>query len=157
MTRNKIKYVLVLMLILSVSIFAGNKNLEEKYKTIEDNLLVGLQTDNLGLKVSAAYFLGEMKSERAVIPLMKMLKGNTTEEEKLIAALSLAKIKSEKGMFAVKQRIKFDDSKRVQRLCDIFYNNYLFENIEGNVIVEPFDFADLNIEYRGIKLSQFVK
>ena len=157
MTRNKIKYVLVLMLILSVSIFAGNKNLEEKYKTIEDNLLVGLQTDNLGLKVSAAYFLGEMKSERAVIPLMKMLKGNTTEEEKLIAALSLAKIKSEKGMFAVKQRIKFDDSKRVQRLCDIFYKNYLFENIEGNVIVEPFDIADLNIEYRGIKLSQFVK
>lgn len=157
MTRNKIKYVLVLMLILSVSIFAGNKNLEEKYKTIEDNLLVGLKTDNLGLKVSAAYFLGEMKSERAVIPLMKMLKGNTTEEEKLIAALSLAKIKSEKGMFAVKQRIKFDDSKRVQRLCDIFYKNYLFENIEGNVIVEPFDFADLNIEYRGIKLSQFVK
>jgi HEAT repeat protein len=157
MTRNKIKYVLVLMLILSVSIFAGNKNLEEKYKTIEDNLLVGLQTDNLGLKVSAAYFLGEMKSEHAVIPLMKMLKGNTTEEEKLIAALSLAKIKSEKGMFAVKQRIIFDDSKRVQRLCDIFYKNYLFENIEGTVIVEPFNIADLNIEYKGIKLSQFAK
>ena len=157
MTRNKIKYVQVLMLIFSVSIFAGNNNLEEKYKIIEDNLLVGLETDNLGLKVSAAYFLGEMKSERAVIPLMKMLKGNTTEEEKLIAALSLAKIKSEKGMFAVKQRIKYDDSKRVQRLCDIFYKNYLFENIEGNVIVEPFNIADLNIEYKGIKLSQFAK
>ena len=157
MTRNKIKYVLVLMIIFSVSIFAENKNLEEKYKTIEDNLLVGLQTDNLGLKVSAAYFLGEMKSERAVIPLMKMLKGNTTDEEKLIAALSLCKIKSEKGMFAVKQRIKFDDSERVKRLCDIFYKNYLFENIEGKVIVEPFDIADLNIEYKGIKLSQFAK
>ncbi len=157
MTRNKIKYVLVLMIIFSVSIFAGNKNLEEKYKTIEDNLLVGLQTDNLGLKVSAAYFLGEMKSERAVIPLMKILKGNTTEEEKLIAALSLCKIKSERGMFAVKQRIKFDDSERVKRLCDIFYKNYLFENIEGKVIVEPFDIADLNIEYKGIKLSQFAK
>ena len=145
------------MLIFSASIFAGNMNLEEKYKIIEDNLLVGLQTDNLGLKVSAAYFLGEMKSERAVIPLMKMLKGNTTEEEKLIAALSLCKIKSEKGMFAVKQRIKFDDSERVQRLCNIFYKNYLFENIEGKVIVEPFDIADLNIEYKGIKLSQFAK
>jgi len=157
MTRNKIKYVLILMIIFSVSIFAGNKNLEEKYKTIEDNLLVGLQTDNLGLKVSAAYFLGEMKSERAVIPLMKILKGNTTDEEKLIAALSLCKIKSEKGMFAVKQRIKFDDSERVKRLCDIFYKNYLFENIEGKVIVEPFDIADLNIEYKGIKLSQFAK
>ena len=157
MTRNKIKYVLIIMLIFSASIFAGNMNLEEKYKIIEDNLLVGLQTDNLGLKVSAAYFLGEMKSERAVIPLMKMLKGNTTEEEKLIAALSLCKIKSEKGMFAVKQRIKFDDSERVQRLCNIFYKNYLFENIEGKVIVEPFDIADLNIEYKGIKLSQFAK
>ena len=157
MTRIKINALLVLILIFSVSIFAGNKNLEDKYKSIEDNLLVGLQTDNLGLKVSAAYFLGEMRSERAVIPLMKMLKSNTTDEEKLIAALSLCKIKSEKGMFAVKQRIQFDDSERVQRLCDIFYKNYLFENIEGNVIVEPFDIADLDIEYKGIKLSRFAK
>lgn len=156
MTRNKIKYVLVLLLIFSVSIFAGNKTLDEKYKIIEDNLLVGLQTDNMGLRVSAAYFLGEFHSERAVIPLMKMLKSSDNVEERLIAALSLSKIRSEKGMFAVKQRVIYDDSERVQRMCKIFYNNYLLENIEGKVIVEPFNIAELESEYKGIKLSYFM-
>jgi hypothetical protein len=144
------------MLIFSASIFAGNNNHEEKYKIIEDNLLAGLQTDNIGLRVSAAYFLGEFHSERAVIPLMKMLKSSDIEEERLIAALSLAKIRSPKGMFAVKQRVIFDDSERVQRMCKIFYNNYIIESIEGKVIVEPFNIADLESEYEDIKLSQFM-
>ena len=87
---------------------------------------------------------------------MRMLKSSSSEEERLIAALSLSKIKSEKGMFAVKQRIKYDDSQRVQRLCKIFYNNYKLEDIDSDVIVEPFEVADLNLEYKGIKLEQFL-
>ena len=41
-------------------------------------------------------------------------------------------------------------------MCQIFYNDYLFNNIEGNVIVEPFEIADLNLEYKGIKLEKFL-
>ena len=152
-----IKYIAttLLLLLFTTSLFAGN-SVEQNYSKIEQNLLVGLTSENEGLKMRSAYFLGEIKSQKAIIPLMKMLKNSASVEERLIAALSLAKIKSDKGMFAVKQRIKFDDSERVQRLCKIFYNNYNLENIDSDVIVEPFQVADLNLEYKGIKLQQFL-
>ena len=148
-------FLLILLSVFTLSIYANN-DLEKKYEQIEENLIAGLESDNMGLRTSCAYFLGEIKSQKAVIPLMQMLKSSDEEEERLVASLSLAKIRSEKGLFAIKQRIKFDDSYRVQRQCQIFYNNYLLENVEGNVIVEPFEIADLNLEYKGIKLSQFL-
>lgn len=147
----------LLVLIFSISTLASSTITEEKYKQIEDNLLVGMNSDNLGLQVSCAYFLGEMKSDRAIIPLLKMLKSGGTEEERIMAALSLAKIKSERGLFAIKQRIKFDDSKRVQRLCEIFYTNHLVNELEGDIIVEPLNVVDLNLEYNGIKLADFTE
>lgn len=145
----------LLVLVFSITSFASATVTEEKYKQIEDNLLVGISSDNLGLQVSCAYFLGEMQSDRAVIPLMRMLKSGNTEEQRIIAALSLAKIKSERGLFAIKQRIKFDDSERVQRICEIFYTNYIVNELEGDIIVEPFKIVDLNLEYNGLKLADF--
>ena len=156
MYRIKVLLALLLMFVFTISAFASPKISEEKYKQIEDNLLEGFKTDNQGLQVSCAYFLGEMKSERAINPLLKMLKSGKTEAERIIAALSLSKIKSEQSLFAVKQRIKFDDSERVQRICEIFYNNYLVDKIKTKVIVEPFDIVDLDMEYNGIKLAEFV-
>lgn len=129
---------------------------ESEYKIIEDNLLVGLNSDNLGLQVSSAYFLGHIQSDKALIPLMKMFRSSKEVEKRLIAALSLAKLKSSVGIYAIKQRIKYDESERVQRLCKILYNNHRLEQIKGNVIVEPLDIADLNIEYKGIKLQKFL-
>ena len=153
----KIKEVITVLLVLlfSITSLAGTSSNEEKYRQIEDNLLVGMNTDNQGLQVSCAYFLGEMQSERAIIPLLKMLKSGETEEERIIAALSLAKIKSERGLFAIKQRIKYDDSERVQRLCGIFYTNHIVNELEGDIIVEPFHIVDLELEFNGFKLADF--
>jgi hypothetical protein len=155
MYRLKGVLTLVLLFNFTVLTFASSTITDEKYRQVEDNLLNGINNDNLGLQVSCAYFLGEMKSERAIIPLLKMLKNGDTEEERIIAAVSLSKIKSELGIFAVKQRIKFDESERVQRLCEIFYNNYLVEELKGKVIVEPLYVVDLDLEFNGIKLAQF--
>lgn len=146
--------VLLVLLFSLTSLVAASSN-EAKYRQIEDNLLVGMDTDNRGLQISCAYFLGEMQSERAIIPLLKMLKSGETEEERIIAALSLAKIKSERGLFAIKQNIRFDDSERVQRLCEIFYTNYLVNELKGDVIVEPFNIVDLELEFNGFKLADF--
>ncbi len=146
---------ILLVLLFSITSLAAVSNNEAKYRQIEDNLLVGINTENRGLQVSCAYFLGEMQSERAIIPLLKMLKSGETEEERIIAALSLAKIKSERGLFAIKQRIKFDDSERVQRLCEIFYTNHVVNELEGDIIVEPFHIVDLELEFNGFKLADF--
>ncbi len=47
---------------------------EAKLSIIEDNLIRGIKSDNAGLQTSCAYFLGEMKSSKAMIPLLKLAK-----------------------------------------------------------------------------------
>ncbi len=95
------------------------------------NYLNDLNSDNLGVRVSAAYFMGEYKVEEAVIPLMKMLNSENTEEARIIAALSLTKIGTGKAIYAVKQSAFLDDSQRVRNLCTIFYNSYAYGDKEA--------------------------
>jgi hypothetical protein len=160
----KLKSVLLLLLILffSTSAFAGDikkSEILDKYETVENNLLVGVESDNYGLRTSCAYFLGSIQSERALIPLLRMLKEGGTEEERILAALSLCKINSERGLFAVKRAIKFDDSERVQRMCKSFYCAQRLKQLKGDVTVEPIELANLilNEEYKGMKLVDFAK
>jgi len=119
------KYLLglvVTLVLLSGESFASN--LTKKDSAImkgEKNLLIAINTDNYGLKSSAAQILGDIKSKKAVIPLMKILKSSDDENLRIVAAHSLYKIASPMGMFAVRQAIRFDESSRVRKLCRNFY------------------------------------
>jgi len=95
------------------------------------SLIAGLESDNLGLKTSSAYMIGELEIKEAVIPLMKVLRNNENEQARIIAALSLYKIGSPTAIFAVKQASKFDKSERVRKMCFRFYADYLLKtNLE---------------------------
>ncbi len=89
----------------------------------EQNLLVGVATDNLGLRLSAASILAEVGTSKSVIPLMAMLH-NGCEEERIVAALALSKIHDERGEYAVMRTAKFDPSEKVQRMAAWYYNEY---------------------------------
>jgi hypothetical protein len=128
----KAKFLIGLMLIVTITsvIFPAenpNKSKSSTYNKylIVENLLVGINSDNEGLKSSSAYFLGELKSKEAVIPLLGILKGEENEELRIMAALSLTKIGDARGIYAVKQAIKFDKSERVRKVCSGFYQDYL--------------------------------
>ena len=90
------------------------------------NLLIGLDSDNIGLTSSSAFYLGELSSSEAVIPLMKMLRNAEQEELRISAALALFKIGDARGIYAVKRAIIFDESKRVSNICEKLYNAYLY-------------------------------
>ena len=123
------------------------------YDQIENNLLAGLKSDTHGLQISAAYFLGEIKSEKAVIPLLAMLHNGETEGERLMAALSLYKINSELAIYAIKEAARFDDSDRVRRMCANFYNEHLVNQYGGSN--NESQFALVDSEFGGQKLSDF--
>jgi hypothetical protein len=97
------------------------------YEAIELNRLIGLASDNEGLRVSCAFNLGEMKSKKAVIPLMALLRDGKTCEERIIAALSLVKIGDPQGVYLVSRLAKFHDCDRTRRMCEKFYNGYLYQ------------------------------
>jgi HEAT repeat protein len=85
------------------------------------NYLFDLTSNNEGVRISSAYFLGEYKVGEAVIPLMKMLNSEANEQARIVAALSLTKIKTGKAVYAVKQASILDNSQRVRNLCTRFY------------------------------------
>ena len=113
-----------LTLLTSSFIYGGEvskKTGKSSREMIVSNLLEGLKSSNCGLKMSCAYFLGELKSERAVIPLMKMLRDEENECSRLMAALALIKIEDARGVFMVKRQAEFDDCLRVRNICKILY------------------------------------
>jgi len=93
----------------------------------ERNLLEALTCDNCGVITSAAYQLGDLKSTRAVVPLMALLHDSADENTRLVAALSLCKIGDARGVFAVKREATFDDNPRMRAIFAWFYNQHVQE------------------------------
>jgi len=89
------------------------------------SLLGGLQSGNDGVEQGAAFMLGDLKVERAVIPLMSILKSSDDAKSRIVAALSLCRIGDDRGTFAVKRAALFDDDARVRATCAWFYNEYV--------------------------------
>ena len=94
-------------------------------------LLMGLNSENGGVKNGCAFLFGELCCDRGVIPLLRILHSDPKEEVRIMAALSLYKIGDSRGIFAIKQAIRFDDSRRVSRLCEKFYKAHLLRNSEN--------------------------
>lgn len=131
---------------LSTSIFAGNYEIKKdhpKYVQIEANLLAGLQSGNLGLQASCAYMLGEMQSEKAVDALVSILRMNEDERLRLMSALSLIKIGTEKSVYLVKRTGEFSDNPRLSRMCQKFYTAHLYLKYQQENVQESLRFAGL--------------
>lgn len=155
MNKSVIAYSFLFVLLFSFTFTLAQTPTEVKYSQIEDNLLVGLNSVNQGLKVSSAYFLGEIKSKKATNQLMDMFHCSDSPEVRQVAALALYKINSERGIFAIKRAIKYDDDEQTRKLCKIFYNQYQTREREGTVEVEPILATKLDVQYGGYKLSDF--
>jgi hypothetical protein len=110
------------------TVVAGGDNMKNmgasQYANAEENLLIGLRSDNQGLRESSAYMLGELGSGKAVIPLMSMLRNGDSESSRIVAALALTRIGDARGVYAVKRAASFDESQEVQKKCAFFVNEY---------------------------------
>ncbi len=128
------KKLLAIMFIVTttvVTIAAGNPSAAKRstLEVAEENYLTGIKTENTGLQVSAAYYLGEMKSDKAVIPLMALMRNSEHESVRIAAALSLLKIGDARGLYAIYKNTRFDDSECVRCMCRKFYLSYLKEKL----------------------------
>jgi hypothetical protein len=133
MKRLKLLFAVSLILILSFPLLPQEtavRNSSEMQACFE-TLQQGLNSDNVGLKAGCAYMVGVLQCQRSVITLLQILHSSSSEELRILAALSLYKIGDPRGIFAIKQAIKFDESKRVQRMCEIFYKAYNQEGSEN--------------------------
>lgn len=133
MRRTNILFLILFLLLVSIPIFPqGIKDTDNKVKEIcYQTLLSGITSDNDGLRAGCAYMLGEVACDKGVIPLLKILHNDKREEARIVAALSLYKIGDSRGIYAIKQAIRFDESDRVRRLCEKFYLAYMNKDRES--------------------------
>jgi HEAT repeat protein len=134
---HNLRFLLLPVFVIVFAAAAFSADTPKPQKQISDesisSLLMGVESENFGLQTSSAFMLGELRSSQAVIPLMRMLHSSEKEEARIMAALSLSKIDSQKGMYAVKQAAKFDESERVRRICFSLYLNSLgIEPVSSN-------------------------
>ena len=116
---------ILLVFVYASSVMAKESNLPPNVnKTlVEDNLFVGMASDNLGLQRSCALMLGKIQSDRAVVPLMAVLHTRADENIRIAAAWALCNIGDARGVYAVKMAVKYDASPKVQATCAWYYEN----------------------------------
>lgn len=88
-------------------------------------ILNGINSDNYGLRTSAAFVAGEVKCDKAVLPLLAMLKSDTSNKARIVAAVSLYKLGDSRGMYIIKKLAKNEDCTELRKVCnDIIKDNY---------------------------------
>jgi hypothetical protein len=138
MRRTMLFTILAILFIATTSVVAQHAVLPENADRalIEKNLLLGLKSDNEGLRYSSALMLGDLKSSRAVIPLMSMLKQCDNFKLKTAAAWALCNIGDAKGTFAVKREVEFNDCCKTKLVCAWYYEHmvkpgsFIFKDVD---------------------------
>lgn len=128
MKRFTLIFASLIFFITSSNSFAENYSVKKdsfNRELVVKNLLVGIKSENYGLRTSSAFLLGELKADEAVIELLRMLHKEDSDDARILAALSLLKIEDSRGIYAIRQAVKFDKSERVRRICEKFYHHFI--------------------------------
>lgn len=126
--------VLVLGLLLTNNILAQNTLAEfTKNKYALDNLIMGIHSENEGVRKSAIYFTGKYKVVETAQDLIDQLSIEENPSIKVLIALSLFEMDSKEGLEAVKKLSVSDKNVKVRRMATFIYNEYANGNFADNV------------------------
>jgi hypothetical protein len=143
--KTKLALTIITLLFIAVTVvYAEDPYLpaNANQELIEDNLLIGLNSDNDGLRYSCALMLGDIKSSRSVIPLMKVLKQCDNLKLKTVAAWALCNIGDARGTYAVKREVELNDCFKTKLVCAWYYEHmvkqgsFIFRDIDQAALAE---------------------
>lgn len=125
--------VLIAFIIVPVTSSQTKQFPEEKKSAIVDNLTIGIESTNYGLRKSSADVLFDLvhneyldsdDASKAMIPLLVMLDRGQTDEERISAALALFNLGNGIGIYRLRGVAKYDDNERVSKICKNLYYSY---------------------------------
>jgi HEAT repeat protein len=105
----------------------------EKKSAVVDNLTVGINSSNNGLRTSSANVMYDLIDEnylqsndasKSMIPLLNMLENGETEEVRIAAAVALFKLGNGIGIYRLRGVAKYDKNPRVSGVCKNLYYSY---------------------------------
>ena len=100
-----------------------------------ENLIAGIQSDNIGVKRSSIYFAGKYRIGEAEDALIDQLKEEKDPSTRILIALVLYEMGSEEGLSQVKDLSENDENAKVRRLTFQIYNEYLVNDGVSTVYV----------------------
>jgi HEAT repeat protein len=134
LTKTVLTLVAGLVLILSNNLFAQNTLAEfTNHKYALDNLIMGIHSENEGVRKSAIYFAGKYKVEETAVDLINQLNKEENPSVKILIALALFEMGSREGLEAVRKLSVTEGNPRVRKMATFIYNESVSDNFEGKV------------------------
>lgn len=133
MIKNGYAVLIVLFVFSAITFSQANQELltpVDKNSKKEANYLSALHSSNESLRINSAYMLGEIRSKKAVIPLMDMFRQEKDDGAKLVAALSLIKIGDARGVFLVKRTIELKEHEGFTIILQHLFKDFGSKNSE---------------------------
>jgi hypothetical protein len=124
--NNGLTALMILIVFTAIS-FPANQELSGsagKNAKKEAGYLSALHSNNESLRINSAYMLGELRSKKAIIPLMDMFRQEKDEGARLVAALSLMKIGDARGIFLVKRSIELNENEGITIILQHLFNDF---------------------------------
>jgi len=122
--------VAILFFLLVTDSFGQTQKISEvsKHKYALQNLEMGIQSENEGVRESAIYFAGQYRFIDTENALIEQLKVEKKSDIKVLIGLALYRMNSEKGMNELQRLASKDENPRVRRMSQAIYNEYLVTN-----------------------------
>ena len=88
------------------------------------NLIVGIKSENDGLRKCAIYYAGKYEVDQAVDALIEQLDVEKISKMRILIALSLYKIGNEDGLDAIYANALKESDPNVKRMCNAIVEEY---------------------------------
>jgi len=92
------------------------------------SLMVGIESDNAGLKKSSIYLSGMYELDGVVETLISQLRKETDPDTRILIALALYKIGNKEGLDAIEELVKNDDNSKVKRISSAILNQFIINS-----------------------------
>ena len=130
--------VAILFVFLVTDTFGQNQKISDlsKHKYALQNLVLGIHSENKGVRESSIYLAGQYRFIDTENALIEQLKVEKDSDIKVLIGLALFRMNSEKGMNELQMLTKKDSNPRVRRMSQAIYNEYLVNNSNRTADVE---------------------
>jgi hypothetical protein len=137
---EKVYFILVAVLffLLVSNSFGQNQKITDlsKHKYALQNLIMGIQSGNDGVRESSIYFAGQYRFIDTEDALIKQLKVERRSDIKILIGLALFRMNSEKGMNELQRAALRDKDQHVKNMSQAIYNEYLVINSHKTAAAE---------------------
>lgn len=115
-----------LALVQTANVFS-QENIKEKlfqHPTAVNDLMIGIQSENDGLRKSSIYFAGKYRIREVVSALIDQMDQEKNPSIRILIANSLFRIGDERGMEKIIAVAAKDDNGKVRRICSALVREY---------------------------------